>query len=696
MCCSVPEIGEDSETKDPFTKSDGLPEFNNITIENCRAAIAKQSLEFEAGVKKIEEEISNAGTQDIFRQVFNSLESLGGPLDLTWGLSKTLYLGNSTLMPTSSYIAIHERARQARASKYSNKGIYNAVKDVLQTKTEKTVEQSRILQKFAVEGRLNGLDIEESKKSIVLNEYLNKLSKEKTLFKQKNEVSTKRFSQTVSDQEIVKDFPEYALKATSIDPHFPEKGPWKLTLQPYIYRSVMEYCPDRDIRWNFWQALMSRGSKFGDSELTTSLNVEEIRSLRRDVAGLLGFDTYADMSMQTKMATSVSEVKNTIRTLLEEAYPAQQNEIKNLHQFATSQGFQDGELELWDVDYWRKKQQKYLYVNNETDFKSYFPLKSVVNGLFQFCEKMFDIKIKERPNTTGWHKDVKFYDVFEDHLSAPIAGFYFDPYARHQQKLKIDNTGWMVAIQNKSQITGRIPLSALIFNFDPPQQGRDSCLTFKETKNLFQKFGNNLQHLLTRTKYSEVAGLSNVEWDAVEVCGNVLSHWLHNKTVMDSITSHCETGEKLPNEMFEVLVQSEKHMAGLDLCNEMYLAYLDLELHSMKDYWLDIVKRMWSDYKCFKLHKLDVHPCSFIQIFGDEWGAAYYSHIWSKMIAADIYSAFYEVRDNEHKTLEISKRFRDSFLSLGGSVHPGQIFREFRGRDPSPKALLRSLGLRKK
>uniref|UniRef100_A0A6P7FIT4 Probable cytosolic oligopeptidase A isoform X1 n=1 Tax=Diabrotica virgifera virgifera TaxID=50390 RepID=A0A6P7FIT4_DIAVI len=691
----VPEIGEDVDGKDSASKqTSNLPEFNNVTIENCRAAIAKQSLEFEEGVKNIEKEIESNPKGDIFQQIFKPLEVVGGPLDVTWGVSKTLYLGNSTLMPTSSYMAIHERARKARASKYNSKSIYSAVKTALNIKTERSSEESRILQKFATEGRLNGLELDSTKK-VILSEYLNKLNKEKTLFRQKTEVSTKRFTQTISDPEIIKDIPKSVLKLLAIDPNNADNGPWKLNLQPYSYMPVMEYCSERDIRWNLWQALVSRGSKMGDSELSTSLHIEEIRMLRRDVAGILGFETFADMSLQTKMVKNTAEIKNILLSLLEVAKSAQDAEVKQLYDFAVENGFEDDKLELWDVPYWKRKQQQSLYAYSENDFKQYFPLKTVLSGLFRLCEKLFDIHIKERSGATVWHKDVKFYDIFEKHSSAPVAGFYFDPYARDQQKLKIENTGWMVAIQNKSTLTDRIPLASLIFNFDPCTGSKDSFLNFKEVKSLFHKFGNNLQHLLTRTNYSEVAGLSNVEWDAVEVCGYLLSHWLNNKSVIDSITSHCETGEKLPEDMYKSLVHTDKHMAGLDLCRDLYLASLDLELHTSKEFWLDIVKMLWPEHRNFTLHKIDVHLCSFTQIFSEEWAAAYYCHIWSRMIAADIYSAFYEVRSDEEQTKEVGRRFRNLFLALGGSVDPGQIFREFRGRDPSPKALLSSLGLKK-
>lgn len=253
----------------------------------------------------------------------------------------------------------------------------------------------------------------------------------------------------------------------------------------------------------------------------------------------------------------------------------------------------------------------------------------------------------------------------------------------------------MVGIKNRSEITDIKPLAALIFNFQPPTSENSSLLAFQEVKLLFQKFGQTLQHLLTKTRYSEVAGVSNIEWDAVDVCGHVLSHWLYNKSVIDTISSHITTKEKIPEELFETLLNVNKHMAGLDLSRELYLSALDLELHSSKEFWLDIVKNLWPQYQCFPLDKLDSHPCSFTQIFSEEWAAAYYSHVWSRLIAADVYSAFHEVQGNEDEVVNVGKRFRDSFLALGGSCHPSEVFRKFRGRDPSPKALLKSLGLKK-
>lgn len=596
-------------------------------------------------------------------------------------------------MPTASYMAIHERASWARASKYTSKGIYEKVKVAIQNKVGKISEENRILQKFSIEGKLNGLELDEKKREIFAR-CVEKINNEKRDLKRRLDYATNHFIQTVSDNMVTRDFPEYLLKATSIDPNYYMKGPWKMSLQPHLYKPIMEYCSDREIRWNMWQALLNRGST-RNRELATSLNVEEIRYSRREIANLLGYETFADMSMETKMANNVDEVHHMIDSLLSLAKAAQKQEVKNLYQFAAERGFQYQSLELWDVPYWRRKQLQSLFIFSEQDFKQYFPLKTVLNGLFQLCEKLFAIQIRQRNNISAWHKDVTFYDIFDPYSSAPIAGFYFDPFARSQEKIKFHSNGWMVGIQNHSEIMERKPLCALIFNFDPPDECNSSYLTFKEVKSLFHKFGHAMQHLLSRTKFSELAGVSNIEWDTVEVSGYVLTHWLFTRSVINSISCHIKTRNQLPHDMFESLSKIDKHMAGLDLCRELYLSTLDLELHTSKDFWLEIMRRLWPQFQCFTLHKLDVHPCSFTQIFVEEWGAAYYSYIWAKMIAADIYSAFHEVRENEEQVSVIGKRYRDTFLSLGGSVHPAQIFREFRGRDPSLKALLSSLELKK-
>ncbi|XP_050665635.1 uncharacterized protein LOC126965901 [Leptidea sinapis] len=684
----IPEIGEDSE-KSVLLTENGLPEFTDITIEKCIAAISQLSLEYENGVRQIEDACGNC--KNAFVEVFQPLEKLDNQLEITWGVAKTLYLGNSSLMPTKSYIQIHSRAHKARAAKFNSVPIYNAAINEKNKLKKLTDEEQRLLDKYILEGKLNGLDVKGLQRE-QLNNILNSLQKEKQIFRDKVNMATKIFNSTISDDQAMREFPESLAKAMSVNNN-PHKGPWKITLQPHIFEPFMQYCSDRSLRWNTWQAHVQRCSGYGNKDLETSTHLEKIRSYRQDQAKMLGFDNFADMSMETKMAGSVENVFETLDTLLESARPIQDVEMESLQKYATDRGF-DKKLEPFDIPYWQRKQIWSLYNYDEDKIREYFPLPKVINSLFNLCSSLFDIQIVEKSNIHTWHKDVKYYDIYEQNSGSPIAGFYLDPYTRQNEKIRVyDDAGWHVAIRNKCGFTNTDPLSALIFNFQAPGPSDQSLLTFKEVCVLFQRFGHALRHLLTKANYSEVAGLSNVEWDATEVCGHVMTHWLYDPHTVKAISGHYGTGEPLPDDLIQNLRKVRSHMSGYKLCEELYLSRLDLEIYSQKTFWRDLVKELWPKYHVLPFDKYNSHLLSFTKIFSEEWAAAYYCHLWSKVIAADIYSAFEEARQNDQDVVTIGARYRDTFLALGGSCHPSEVFRRFRGRDPSTQALLNNLGL---
>lgn len=603
-------------------------------------------------------------------------------------------------MPTKSYLTIHDRARRVRASKFNSLPIYYAVKAAQNNPSEKYDEsQKRLINKYVLEARLNGIEVEGPQK-FQLNQCIDQLGQERAKYHGKVEAARRNFQQNCNDPNIIKEFPLSLLQAISVDPKaHPTKGPWKISLQPFIVKNFLEYCPDHHLRWNVWQADVRKCSAQQEKVLETSTHLEEIRYLRRTQANLLGYKSFVEMSMETKMAGSVKTVTDTIANLLEVARQAQETEIAQLQSFAEKDGFPK-KLEIQDVPYFRRRQLHDLHGFDAEVIKEYFPLNKVLLNMFQLAEKLFNIKIVERPSVQRWHDDVKFYDIFdlEDGGKAPIAGFYVDLYARDDEKLVVpENAGWMVGIRNRSELTNSKPLSALIFNFKQIPD-KPLLLSIDDVQLLFNKFGHSLQHLLCKSVYSELAGLSNVEWDAVEIGGNVMTNLLFNENVLKSITSHYSNDDPLPEKHVAAIMSHRKHLAGFNLCRELYHSTLDIELHTKKDFWLDIVKELYPKYHVFTLDKKDAHPCSFFPIFSGEWGGAYFSHVWSKLVAADVYSAFFEANksQNDSEFVEVGKRFRNTFLTYGGTLHPSEVFRRFRGRDPSPKALLRSLDLKKK
>ncbi|PNF35222.1 putative cytosolic oligopeptidase A [Cryptotermes secundus] len=687
----LPEVPTDVPD-DPLLKTQGIPEISSLSTEKCSSAVRKYALDFESAVWKIEDQLKENPTQNVFADVLDPLEKHGAPLDTTWGLVKTLYLTNKDLMPVRVYVNIHNKARQSRALKFSSEPIYTACKEA-SVNNDLTEEQKRVVGKYTLEGRLNGLGLDSARR-LKLQQTLKQITQEKTKFKSKVEVATKNFQHKIEDHSIVRDFPEDVLRMMVSHSSQPNQGPWKVTLNTHVYSKFLEYCPDRDMRWNVWQAYTRRASKYADPNLENSTHLEELRYLRRYQASLLGFESFAAMSMETKMAGSVEKVKTMITSLLARARPTQDREIFELQEFAISRGFQ-GSIQLWDLPYWRRKQHTSLFGVSEDQIRKYFPLPRVLTGLFMLCEQLFGVHIQERKSLHMWHPDVQYFDILEPDTTQPVAGFYFDPYTREEKLNTYQDAGWMVALRGRSSLVNTTPLASLVFNFPRPYGGQPALLSFSELHLLFQKFGHALQHLLTRTSYMEVSGLSNVEWDAVEVCSNFMSHWLYDPSTIDLISAHVETGEPLPSSMLQQLCLAQRHMTGYELCRELYLASLDLELHSSKDFWLDLVRKLWPQYFAFPLDSKDSHPCSFTAIICEEWGAAYYCHLWARIVAADVFSTFLEAGLSNKEDLHmIGRRFRSTFLALGGGCHPGEVFRRFRGRDPSPKALLNSLGLK--
>lgn len=666
------------------------------------AALGKQSINAEKKVQQIEQSLSQPDTDttntDAFADILNPIEHITTQLETTWGLAKTLYLGNSSVMPTKSYLVMHERARNATITKYNSGPIAKALAQRRTNDNQLTEAQQRLLDKYLLESRLNGVELSDKNRTI-LNETMHNLKQEQTRFKDKLELSINRFVHKIVDYNVVREFPGELLQSLAVDPQNASKGPWNLQLQPNVYHSFMEHCQDRQLRWNIWTANMLKASGFADRTLTNSVHIEEIRHSRRAQAKLLGFETFAEMSMKTKMAGSVENCQTMIGNLLDAARSAQERELADLQQFAGRNGL-SGRLEPFDVPYWRRKQLRGVHKFDEESIREYLPLPKVLTGLFALVESLFHIKICERSDVKTWHEDVKFYDVFDlaaPDTGTPIAGFYLDLYSREDTKIAMKGTaGWHIGIRNRCGQTNTCPLSALIFNFSIPLYGKPSLLSLGDVKKLFTEFGHALQHLLTRVEYSELAGLSNVEWDAVGVCGNVLVHILHHPMTLKTISGHYSSGEQMPTALIDAIQVQRQHMAGLDLCHELYLSALDLELYTNTAFWSDIVKELWPQFMMLPMDKKDSHLCSFAAIFSGEWAAAYYSHVWSRLLAADVYSAFYEVQDNLVDVQAVGKRYRETFLALGGACHPSEVFRRFRGRDPSPKALLKSLGLTQK
>lgn len=710
----IPEIGEDLPAKNPFINADGLPEFKNITADICLSRIGRQASEVEEVVGRVEAYLDTLKTSEtkpvlseFLDNVIHPLEEVDAQLHATWSLANTLYHSNTELMPAKGYISMHQRAHRADSAKFNSRKIYKAMKEmrtIYAERGELSTEQERLFDRFLLEGKLNGGELD-AKDHVDLTYQVSKLKSEALTFESKLHIALDQFKHKIVDYSAVRSFPPKLLQAMSLDTKNHLNGPWVVTLKPHIYNGYLEHCPVSSDRWNVWQAKNRMTSMVSFPEVQNSVELERIRDQRHRQAKVLGFANYAQMSMETKMVGTVERAQEFIADLLKYARPAQRTELKKLTEFATKNGFNGMLLEEHDIPYWKRKYNVSVCQYDENLIQDYFPLPNVLAGMFALAEKLFAIRIIERSTeeVSRWHDNVKLYDVFDaEHLSTPLASFYLDACAPDSERSHPHNgasNGWSVTIRDKCAKTNSTPLVSLIYNFTAPIYGKPCTLTLNEVRILFEKFGYSLQNLLTETKYRELAGHRGVEWDAVGISSNVFTNLLYRSDVLKSISEHVSTKEPLSDELIQTIQRQRLTLAGYNLSMHLYMSALDLELHLSTDFWRDIVRKLWPQYHVIPMDKKDSRLCSTPEIVSGTWAAGYFSHVWAQMVAADVISAFDESgnsKSNEDHTRDIGKRYRHTFLASGGAVHPSQVFRNFRGRDPSAKALVNYLQLQPK
>jgi len=427
--------------------------------------------------------------------------------------------------------------------------------------------------------------------------------------------------------------------------------------------------------------------------------ISRILTLKQEQAKILGFSTYAELSLERKMAKDVAAVDELTEMLLAKAMPAAQKELAELTSFAIANGFDQQKLALWDVPFWSERQSEQLFGFEEEELRPYFPLPKVLEGLFALTNRIFNIEIVEKPSEAPtWHPDVQFFHVNDADSGNHIASFYLDPYARPEDKR---GGAWMDVCVGKSSVLERIPVAYLTCNGSPPVDGKPSLMTFSEVTTLFHETGHGLQHMLTTVPHKPAAGIEGVEWDAVELPSQFMENWCYDEATLYGMSGHYESGEALPKELYHKLCDQKSYQAGMTMVRQLYFGALDIELHHRYDPSApDAVtpferqQQLAARFSVIPPLSDDRFLCGFGHIFAGGYAAGYYSYKWAEVLSADAYAAFEEAGlEDDVAVRAVGRKFRETVLSLGGGTHPSEVFKAFRGRDPSPDALLRHSGL---
>ncbi|KAJ8037062.1 putative cytosolic oligopeptidase A [Holothuria leucospilota] len=690
--CSA--AGSDTITDNPLLDNSALPRFKEIEANHVVPGLQEILQKVEDGLADIEKQLADPNQEVSWSLVSDSMEKLTFPLEYSWGIVNHL-----------NGVKNHEELRQSHqkvqpsvvtlASKLAqSRPYYNAMKKLNQSQDKLDGPQGRILTSFLREAKHAGVELEGTEQAR-FNEITLQLAKLSTDFNNNVLDSTKAFSLDLTDPTDVKGLPDslkqlLASNAAKDKAEWSaEKGPWRVTLDGPCIEPFLKHSRKRELREEVYRAYVTRAS---NGSHDNSQLIEEIRKLRQERSKILGYSNFAELSLKSKMAEKPEKVWDLITSLKEKSKNAAEREHAQLQEFANANSH-EGPLRQWDIAYWSERQREQLFSFNDEDLRPYFPFPMVLNGLFNLTSFLFGVKIQpSEKNVQVWCEDVQFFDILDENGNH-ISSFYLDPYTRPQEKR---GGAWMDACLGKSELLKTKPVAYLICNQTPPQKDRPSLMTFREVETLFHEFGHGLQHMLTTVPYAAAAGISNVEWDAVELPSQFMENWLYDEDTMKIVSKHYETGSILPSELFDKVKAARKYRAGSLMLRQLHFSALDMELHTQSDHWLDVHKKIADEYALTSLPPLkeDRFPCSFMHIFGGGYAAGYYSYKWAEVLAADAFSAFEETGlTNRESVSKIGRRFRDSVLSLGGGTHPTEVFKQFRGREPEPDALLKLYGL---
>ena len=519
--------------------------------------------------------------------------------------------------------------------------------------------------------------------------------------------ATKAFSLTLTAKEEIDGLPHsllslaaQAARAAGEENATPENGPWRITLDFPSYGPFMQHNTRRDLREKLYKAYVTRASS---GELDNNPLIERILELRRQLADLLGFKNFAQLSLASKMASNVEAVEELLEELRRASYDAAVKDLEALKAFAASNGAAEAQdLQHWDISFWAERQREAKFAFTAEELRPYFPLPQVLDGLFGLVKRLFGVTVTPADGLAPvWHEDVRYFQI-ADETGSPIAYFYLDSYSRPAEKR---GGAWMDVCINRAKITEngttavRLPVAYLICNQTPPVDGKPSLMTFHEVETLFHEFGHGLHHMLTKVDYSGASGINNVEWDAVELPSQFMENWCYERPTFFGMAKHYETGEPLPEHYYQKLLAARNYMSGTATLRQVHFSTVDLELHdrydpSSKETPTGVRHRIAQTTTVLPPLPEDAFLCAFGHIFEGGYAAGYYSYKWAEVLSADAFAAFEEAGlEDEEAVKATGRRYRDTVLALGGSKHPMEVFQSFRGREPSTVSLLRHNGL---
>ena len=675
----------------PLLTFTDLPLFSQIKPEHIQPAVEQAIADCRAKV----EEVLASDAAPSWESIIIPLAESDDRLSRIWSPVSHLNSVQNSEALREAYEACLPALSEYGTWVGQHKGLYEAYKSIKESEAFATLSQAQQktmvdeLRDFELSGI--GLPADQQKRYGDISKRTSELSSN---FSNNVLDATMGWSKHITDETELSGLPESAMAAAKAAAEAKELDGWLLTLEMPSYIPIMTYCDNKPLRREIYEAFVTRASDRGPNagKWDNTDLISETLQLRHEVSRLLGFSSYSEKSLATKMAESPTQVLGFLNDLAAKAKPQGEREVEDLKAFVKEE-FDIDELDLWDVTYYSEKLKQKLYQISDEELRPYFPESKAVSGLFEVLNRLFGMTVVEREGVDVWHESVRFFDIL-DSTNTLRGSFYLDLYAREHKR----GGAWMDECRVR-RITEngelQTPVAYLTCNFSKPVGGKPALFTHDEVVTLFHEFGHGIHHMLTQIDVASVSGINGVPWDAVELPSQFLENWCYEEEALAFISGHYETGEPLPKEMLDKMLAAKNFQSGMFILRQLEFGMFDFTLHTNYDPDLGAkVLETLADVKA----KVAVLPSvewnrfshSFSHIFAGGYGAGYYSYLWAEVLSADAFSRFEE--EGIFNT-ETGQSFLNNILEMGGSEEPMELFKRFRGREPQVDAMLRHAGI---
>ena len=685
----TPQEAAKIEAENPLVKEWNTPfqtpPFNSIKTEHYKPAMLYA---IEQAKQEVNAIIVNRARPD-FENTIVALERAGGLLNRISGVFFNINECMTSDQLQQIYMEIIPDLTAYGNDVSMNPLLFAKVKEVYDQRDDiaLTTEQRMLLEKtyksFIRSGALlEGAAKEEYRKvseelSMLTNQYqMNVLAEQNAFFL------------NITNKKDLAGLPDYVIAAAREEAKARKQKGWTFTLQYPSFSPFMQYADNRDLREKMWRASAFEANNNNDKD--NKEIARKIANLRLRMAQLLGYSSYAEYALEERMAQNPQTVNKFINDLFEASMPFAEKEMKEVQDYANAHGFV-GQIQRWDFSYWSEKLKNDKYAMDPNMFKPYFKLENVKKGVFDLADRLYNIEFRENKQIEKYHPDVTVYEVYDKADGKVLAVLYMDFFPRESKR----SGAWMTAFreqyidENGNDVR---PLIQLVCNFTKPTSKEPSLLTFDEVNTFLHEFGHCLHGIFASGTYQSISGTS-VYRDFVELPSQIMENFATEKEFLDMFAVHYKTGEKIPQELIDKLIASQRYLAGYMSVRQLSFGMIDMAWHTITSpYTGDVIameKNAIAKTELMPVVENSVMTTSFGHIFAGGYAAGYYGYKWAEVLDADAFAAF---KEKGIFNREVSTSFRKNILSQGGKKHPMELYKAFRGHEPTNEALLRRCG----